>query len=124
MKYIKMKLYIIGNGFDREHGLSTQYWDFRSFLEDIDPSFLYLFESHYNIYPNSSEAHKKNLLWNEFETNLANIDEDQSEAQRQAQRDLFAVEQHREHHPEDALQAQQDGRGRRRRDGLAHILQQ
>lgn len=71
-----MKLYIIGNGFDRAHGLPTQYWDFRSFLEDIDPSFLYLFESHYNIYPNSSEAHKKNLLWNEFETNLANIDED------------------------------------------------
>ena len=36
--------------------------------------FLNAFEMHHNIYPNMSE--KKDLLWSELETNLANIDED------------------------------------------------
>lgn len=71
-----MKLYIIGNGFDLAHKLPTQYWNFRSYLERIDKDFLYEFESHYNLYPNMSDKEKKEILWNEFETNLANIDED------------------------------------------------
>ena len=71
-----MRLFIIGNGFDRAHDLNTQYWDFRTYLEDFYPDFLDSFEKHYNIYPNDSEKYKRNLLWNCFETNLANINED------------------------------------------------
>ena len=71
-----MKLFIIGNGFDRGHGLPTQYWDFRTFLEKRDPSFLATFEQHYDIYPNTPKDEKSKMLWNELETNLANIDED------------------------------------------------
>ena len=71
-----MRLFIIGNGFDRAHDLNTQYWDFRTFLDNLYPDFLDSFEKHYNIYPNDSENYKRNLLWNCFETNLANINED------------------------------------------------
>ena len=71
-----MKIYIIGNGFDIAHKLPTQYWDFRTYLEHIDYNFLHAFEMNYNIYPNMSDDTKRKLLWNEFETNLANIDED------------------------------------------------
>ena len=71
-----MKLFIIGNGFDKAHGLPTSYWDFRTFLENRFPDFLYAFEQLYNIYPGLDDSSKRNLLWNEFETNLANIDED------------------------------------------------
>lgn len=71
-----MKLFIIGNGFDRAHELPTDYWDFRSYLERVDFDFLHEFEIHYSIYPSMSDDEKKELLWNEFESNLANIDED------------------------------------------------
>lgn len=71
-----MRLYIIGNGFDRAHGLATSYWDFRTYLERLHPNFLETFEQHYYIYPKDNEEYKKKLLWNQFETNLANIDED------------------------------------------------
>ena len=71
-----MKLFIIGNGFDIGHGLATQYWNFRTYLEKMYPEFLYAFEEHYYIYPKMSDARKAELLWNELETNLANINED------------------------------------------------
>ncbi len=71
-----MKLFIIGNGFDIGHGLPTRYWDFRNYLENIYPDFLLNFESHYYIYPNMSDNEKSMLLWNELESNIANIDED------------------------------------------------
>lgn len=71
-----MKLFIIGNGFDIGHGLKTRYWDFRTFLQKSYPEFLYDFESNYNIYPNFTKAEKEEMLWNDFEMNLANIDED------------------------------------------------
>ncbi|MDR3598076.1 bacteriophage abortive infection AbiH family protein [Clostridium sp.] len=71
-----MKVFIIGNGFDKGHKLRTSYWDFRMFLEKCYPDFLYAFELNYDIYPGFSEDEKKELLWNEFESNLANIDED------------------------------------------------
>lgn len=71
-----MKLFIIGNGFDRGHKLRTSYWDFRLFLEKCYSDFLYAFEHNYDIYPGFSEDKKKELLWSEFESNLANIDED------------------------------------------------
>ncbi len=71
-----MKIFIIGNGFDKGHGLKTGYWDFRTYLENLYPDFLYAFEEHYYIYPRMDEDVKKKQLWNELETNLANIDED------------------------------------------------
>lgn len=71
-----MRLFIIGNGFDLAHGLPTRYWDFRTYLENLYPEFLASFEQHYYIYPKDSNKYKQNLLWNNFETNLANIDED------------------------------------------------
>ncbi|MBS6006907.1 MAG: bacteriophage abortive infection AbiH family protein [Clostridium baratii] len=71
-----MKLFIIGNGFDIGHDLKTSYWDFRTFLHRSYSEFLYEFESNYNIYPNFTEDEKKEMLWNDFEMNLANIDED------------------------------------------------
>ena len=71
-----MKLYIIGNGFDLAHRLPTHYWDFRTYLENLYPDFLNSFEQHYYIYPKDADEYKNNLLWNSFESNLANIDED------------------------------------------------
>lgn len=71
-----MDLNIIGNGFDLGHGLPTMYWDFRKYLENMYPEFLKAFEEHYYIYPGMITEEKKKLLWNELETNLANIDED------------------------------------------------
>ncbi|REE84549.1 abortive infection AbiH-like protein [Paenibacillus taihuensis] len=81
-----MKLFIIGNGFDRGHDLRTTYWDFRTFLEDEHWQFLMSFEENYSLYPADTSApyyredvHKQsrgNLLWYELETNLANIDLD------------------------------------------------
>ena len=71
-----VKLYIIGNGFDIAHKLPTQYWNFRTYLEHVDYDLLRAFEMHYYIYPNMSDDAKCKLLWNELETNLANIDED------------------------------------------------
>lgn len=62
-----MKLFIIGNGFDKGHGLNTSYWDFRTYLKNMYPEFLYAFESHYYIYPANYEEAQKNLLWNELE---------------------------------------------------------
>lgn len=40
------------------------------------PEFLYEFEEHYYIYPGTGDEEKKRTLWNELESNLANIDED------------------------------------------------
>ena len=40
-----MKLFIIGNGFDKGHGLNTSYWDFRTYLKNMYPEFLYAFEN-------------------------------------------------------------------------------
>lgn len=71
-----MKVFIIGNGFDKGHGLKTDYWDFRIYLKNIYPEFLNAFEEHYYIYPANNEKAKRELLWNELEKNLANIDED------------------------------------------------
>ena len=71
-----MTLYILGNGFDLAHGLPTAYWDFRTYLKSAHPDFLDVFEEHYDIYPLMNDEKKKKYLWNRFESNLANIDED------------------------------------------------
>jgi Bacteriophage abortive infection AbiH len=67
-----MNLFIIGNGFDLAHGLPTRYWDFRMFLKERYCIFLKDFEEKY--YLRSGEL--KELLWNDFEFNLANLQED------------------------------------------------
>jgi len=63
-----VKLYIIGNGFDIEHGLDTSYWSFRKFLEEKYLDFLIVFEKLYNIEPlDESEpwcTDKDIELWN------------------------------------------------------------
>lgn len=71
-----MRLFVIGNGFDLAHGLPTRYWDFREYLNNNYCDFLYDFEQHYGVFPGLNDSEKKNILWNEFETNLATIDED------------------------------------------------
>lgn len=71
-----MKFFIIGNGFDIGHNLDTRYWDFRKFLEYNYTDFLRSFEQHYDIYPGIINKVKQELLWNEFEKNLANINEE------------------------------------------------
>lgn len=43
------RLYIIGNGFDVAHGLHTDYWKFRTYLEQNYPEFLIEFEKLYGI---------------------------------------------------------------------------
>lgn len=62
-----MKLFILGNGFDLAHGIESRYFDFREFLVENQPSFLYEFESNY--YFDSIE------LWRDFESNLSRVDE-------------------------------------------------
>ena len=75
-KEVEMKLYIIGNGFDRAHNLPTRYWDFRTYLAQHYPDFLSSFEENYDVYEGMTDEQKGTLLWNELETNLANIKED------------------------------------------------
>lgn len=67
-----MNLFIIGNGFDLGHDLPTQYWRFRMFLEENYSEFLNDFEDKYDLWGEKS----KTPLWNEFESYLANIQED------------------------------------------------
>lgn len=70
-----MKLFIIGNGFDRAHGLPTSYYDFRDFLKNRYPEFLAKFENYYP-YAYSDTNKDKRILWNDFERNLASISDD------------------------------------------------
>jgi hypothetical protein len=79
-----MKLFIIGNVFDKGHELATSYWDFRTYLENLYPDFLYAFEEHYYVYPRMDENAMKKILWDELETNLANIDEDVTSTESQS----------------------------------------
>lgn len=67
-----MNLFIIGNGFDLGHDLSTKYWDFRCFLEEYRGEFLKDFEDKYSLWGEEL----KTFLWNNFEYNLANLNEE------------------------------------------------
>jgi len=60
-------LYIIGNGFDKHHGMQTSYYDFAEYLKSNDSHLLDLLESH--IDPMSDDD-----LWARFEENLAKMD--------------------------------------------------
>lgn len=82
-------LFILGNGFDLAHGLDTSYWNFRTFLSENYPEFLFAFERMYNILPlddtepwYTEEAQKKwnksvnKNLWKYFEEKMGNPDID------------------------------------------------
>mgnify|MGYP004524849509 FL=1 len=57
-------LYIIGNGFDLQHGLHTSYWDYRCFLCENYPETLRDFES----FPTINKDKKE--LWSDVEKGL------------------------------------------------------
>ena len=82
-------LYLVGNGFDIQHGIKTSYSEFRNFLEMHHEAFLANFESMYHIQPlddtepwYSEAAHerwKKSVLkdlWQAFEEEIGNPDVD------------------------------------------------
>ena len=62
-----MKLYIIGNGFDLYHRLSSSYLNFKAFVKENDP-FLYEKIDRYLDYNGD--------FWYAFEDNLRNINEE------------------------------------------------
>lgn len=83
-------LYIIGNGFDRAHGLKTSYWDFRNYLEKYAEDFLVQLENMYSIAPferldkrfrKNKEVQKRRdddiyeTLWKNFEYSLGEANE-------------------------------------------------
>ena len=57
-------LYIIGNGFDLQHGLHTSYWDYRCFLCENYPQTLLDFE----YFPTINKDKKE--LWSDVKANL------------------------------------------------------
>ena len=83
-------LFVIGNGFDRAHGLKTSYWDFRKYLEKYAEDFLVQMEKMYSIAPfeRLDKRFKKNkniqnrrddaiykTLWKNFEYGLGEANE-------------------------------------------------
>lgn len=85
-------LYIIGNGFDRAHGLKTEYKHFRTYLLNNAEQFLYDFERLYGYYPfdpddyHIPQSRQKEVqdqhtvmieaqLWKDFENSLGKPDE-------------------------------------------------
>ena len=72
-----MRLFIIGNGFDKAHGLPTGYMDFRDYLEKEDYEYLAALESPYGYVPESKRDHVEKYLWKEFENNLSDVNEDE-----------------------------------------------
>ena len=63
-----MKLFIIGNGFDQNHGYKTGYKDFRDYLKENDYSIDGTF-SLSDFFNNEDET-----LWSDFENRLGEVD--------------------------------------------------
>jgi len=61
------KLYIIGNGFDIQHGIKSRYWDFKEYLDIKDKKLVEKLEEYFG-----SDA-----LWSDFEETLAYLDTEQ-----------------------------------------------
>ena len=69
-------LYIIGNGFDRYHGLDTRYQSFALFLKSKHNCIYEMFTQYYGL-PDLDENDKASLydpLWADFENALAKLD--------------------------------------------------
>lgn len=62
-----MRLYIIGNGFDLNHGLPTSYWNYRDYLLQANPALVgdYEFGEYFRAIEGSP-----NTRWNDLETGL------------------------------------------------------
>ena len=58
------KLYIIGNGFDLQHGIKSRYRDFKKYLEDKDDDLVEKLEKYLG----------SDVLWSDFEETLAHLD--------------------------------------------------
>ncbi len=67
------KMVIIGNGFDRYHGLRTSYADYAQFLNTNNPELFTKFLEFYGFsdIPSDEEC---NSLWADFENDLAKLD--------------------------------------------------
>ncbi|WP_439483981.1 bacteriophage abortive infection AbiH family protein [Cyclobacterium plantarum] len=61
------KLYIIGNGFDIQHGLKSKYWDFKEYLDIKDRKLVDRLEDYFGA----------DALWSDFEETLAYLDTEQ-----------------------------------------------
>lgn len=61
------KLYIIGNGFDIQHGLKSRYWDFKEYLDIKDRKLVDKLEEYFGA----------DSLWSDFEETLAYLDTEQ-----------------------------------------------
>lgn len=61
------KLYIIGNGFDIQHGLKSRYWDFNEYLDIKDRKLVDKLEEYFGT----------DSLWSDFEETLAYLDTEQ-----------------------------------------------
>lgn len=79
-----------GNGFDKEHGLKTFYWNFREYLEKYEEDFLFQMEMMYDYSPfeRKDNRNRKNkqwqkgrddalyqYLWRSFESELSHANE-------------------------------------------------
>ena len=62
-----MDLIIIGNGFDKAHGIACSYRDFRNYLERTDDHVLLFLEE---AFPRENKNHDL-MLWSDFEEALA-----------------------------------------------------
>ena len=67
---MEKKLYIIGNGFDKHHGLKTSYWDFRIWLENHNC--VGLIKDMGTMFP--KVVGNNFLLWKDFEMALGYYD--------------------------------------------------
>ena len=68
-------LYIIGNGFDRFHGLQTSYFDFGNYIKSHDQEF---YKHLTNWYPTFIDNQNKCIfsLWADYENGLKEIDQE------------------------------------------------
>ena len=93
------ELYIIGNGFDKEHGLKTSYWNFREYLEKYEEDFLFQMERMYDFVllkekiietekisngKNGGMMHYISYLWRSFEFELSHANEVEMEEKSQS----------------------------------------
>lgn len=75
---IKIKLYIIGNGFDIHHGLDTNYTSFGFHLKRCHNEIYNLFINYFQFDELllNSPLSNSDSLWSEFETNMSKLDFD------------------------------------------------
>jgi len=62
------KLYIIGNGFDIQHGMKSRYWDFKEYLDD---------KKEVDLIDKLEGYFDSDALWSDFEETLAYLDTEQ-----------------------------------------------